>query len=178
MIADDPEVRLLERFVEGDPQAVEALYRRYEREAHGWILRIVRDSAAAEDVLVESFWRAFRARARFVVTRPFGAWLRRIATRAALDHLRTVRRRAERRLGEVDPPAPATGDLAARDAIARAFRRLPTKLQVVATLALVEERPYAEIAGALEVPIGTVKSRLSRASARLREDLSRQGIRP
>ena len=177
-MADDPDERMLERFVEGDPLAVEALYRRFERDAHSWILRIVRDSAAAEDVLVESFWRAFRARARFVVTRPFGAWLRRIATRAALDHLRAVRRRAERHLGEVDPPAPVGGDLATRDAIARAFRRLPAKLQVVATLALVEELPYGEIAEALDLPIGTVKSRLSRASTRLREDLSRQGIRP
>ena len=174
----DPEVRLLERFVEGDPTAVEALYRRYEREAHGWILRIVRDPAAAEDVLIESFWRAFRARARFVVTRPFGAWLRRIATRAALDHLRTVRRRAEGYLGDLDPPAPAAGDLADREAIKRAFHRLPIKLQVVATLALIEGRPYAEIAEALDLPIGTVKSRLSRANARLREELSRQGIRP
>jgi len=177
-MAEDSEQQLLERFVDGDSQAVEVIYRQYEREAYGWILRIVRDPAAADDVLVESFWRAFRARARFVVTRPFGAWLRRIATRAALDHLRTVRRRAEGHLGELDHPAPAGGDLAERDAIQRAFHRLPIKLQVVATLALIEGRPYAEIAEALDLPLGTVKSRLSRANRRLREDLSRQGIRP
>ena len=178
MKADDSDDQLLEQFVEGDPQAMETLYRRFEREAYRWILRIVRDPAAAEDVLVESFWRAFRARARFVVGRPFGAWLRRIATRAALDHLRSVRRRAEWHLGEVEPEAPAVGDLASRDAIVRAFRRLPVKLQIVATLALIEERPYAEIAEALDLPVGTVKSRLSRASARLREELSRQGVQP
>jgi RNA polymerase sigma-70 factor (ECF subfamily) len=177
-MADDGERQLLERFVDGDPEAVEALYRRHEREAYGWILRIVRDPAAAEDVLVESFWRAFRARARFDTNRPFGAWLRRIATRAALDHLRTVRRRGEQHLGEVDPPAQKGEDLAARQAITRAFRRLPAKLQVVATLALIEELPYQEIAGALDLPLGTVKSRLSRANRRLREELSRQGIRP
>ena len=84
-MADNPDARLLERFVQGDPEALEALYRRFERQAHGWILRIVRDPAAAEDILVESFWRAFRARARFDVRRPFGAWLRRIASRAALE---------------------------------------------------------------------------------------------
>ena len=177
-MAQDLDQRLLERFVAGDPQAAEALYRRHEREALGWILRIVRDPAAAEDVLVESFWRAYRARARFDVRRPFGAWLRRIATRAALDHLRTVRRRRERDLGRLEPHAPEGADLAARDAITRAFRRLPPKLQIVATLALVEERPYREIAAALDLPMGTVKSRLSRASARLRRDLVRQGIRP
>jgi len=177
-MADDVERQLLERFVDGDPEAVEALYRRHERQAYGWILRIVRDPAAAEDVLVESFWRAFRARARFVVGRPFGAWLRRIATYAALDHLRTVRRRGEQRLGELDPPAEAGEDLAVRQAITQAFHRLPAKLQVVATLALIEERPYQEIAEALDLPLGTVKSRLSRANRRLREELSRQGIRP
>ena len=177
-MAEESSDQLLERFVEGDPRALEALYHEYEREAHGWIRRIVRDPAAADDVLVEAFWRAFRARARFAVGRPFGAWLRRIATNAALDHLRTVRRRAESHFGNAEPEAPAAGDLAQRDAIARAFRSLPIKLQVVATLALIEERPYSEIAEALSLPIGTVKSRLSRASARLRRDLSRQGIRP
>lgn len=169
--------RLLDRFVQGDPLAVEALYRRFEREARGWILRIVRDPAAADDVLIESFWRAYRARARFVPTRPFGPWLRRIASRAALDHLRAARRRGERRLGKIDPPAPPAGDLGDRQAIRRAFDRLPPKLKVVATLALVEQRPQAEIADALDLPLGTVKSRLSRASSRLRHDLSRQGVR-
>ena len=178
MTPDDSERELLERFVAGDPRAAEALYRRHEREAYGWIMRIVRDRAAAEDVLIESFWRAFRARARFVVTRPFGAWLRRIATRVALDHLRAARRRPERGLGGLEPVAPKDGDLAARQAIERAFRRLPVKLRVVATLALIEERPRAEIAEALDVPLGTVKSRLSRATQRLRQELSQQGVRP
>lgn len=58
-----------------------------------------------------------------------------------------------------------------------AFRRLPAKLQIVATLALIEEQPYAEIAEALDLPIGTVKSRVFRATCVLREELARQGIR-
>lgn len=177
-MAEDPDVQLLQHFVAGDQGAFETLYRRFEHEAYGWILRIVRDPAAAEDVLVESFWRSYRARARFDPGRLFGAWLRRIATRAALDHLRTLRRRAEQRLGGVDPPAQRGSDLAARDAIERAFSRLPAKLRVVATLALIEELPYGEIADALDLPLGTVKSRLSRASAQLRKDLIREGIRP
>ena len=74
----------------------------------------------------------------------------------------------DERLGEEEPPAEAGEDLAAREAITRAFRRLPPKLQIVATLALIEELPYQEIAEALELPLGTVKSRLSRANRRLR----------
>ena len=52
-----------------------------------------RDGSAADDVLVEAFWRAYRARARFDPSRSFGAWMRRIATNAALDHVRAARRR-------------------------------------------------------------------------------------
>ena len=128
--------------------------------------------------MIESFWRAFRARARFDPTRSFGAWMRQIATRAALDHLRTLRRRAERQLGDIEQAAPAGSDLAARDAIERAFRRLSPKLQIVATLALLEEWSVADISGVLDLPIGTVKSRLSRATAGLRKELTREGIRP
>jgi RNA polymerase sigma-70 factor (ECF subfamily) len=63
------------------------------------------------------------------------------------------------------------------ESIALAFRKLPPKLQVVALLALVEERPYAEIADALDLPVGTVKSRVFRATRSLRMELARMGIR-
>lgn len=176
-MSDDIHVDLLERFASGDQEAFEALFRRFSREVYGWILRIVRDPPAAEDVLVESFWRAYRGRARFDGSRSFGAWMRRIATNASLDHLRVARRHASRSdVAEV--PAQAGPDPDVRDAVAIAFRRLPPKLQVVAALALIEERPYAEIAEALDLPLGTVKSRVSRASLRLREELVRLGIRP
>lgn len=103
--------------------------------------------------------------------------MRRIATNAALDHLRVARRHAGwSRAGE-GAAAPASPDPDLRETIAVAFRRLPPKLQVVVALALIEERPHAEIAEALALPIGTVKSRVSRASARLRKELVRLGIR-
>jgi DNA-directed RNA polymerase specialized sigma24 family protein len=64
------------------------------------------------------------------------------------------------------------------ESIALAFRSLPLKLQIVATLALVEEQPYSEIADALDLPVGTVKSRVFRASRLLRKELARLGITP
>jgi RNA polymerase sigma-70 factor (ECF subfamily) len=76
---------LLERFVQGDPVAFESLFRRHEAEVFRWVVRIVRDAGAGEDVLVEAFLRAYRGRARFDPSRSFGAWMRRIATNAALD---------------------------------------------------------------------------------------------
>ena len=178
---DELDGDLLERFVEGDQRAFEALFRQFEVEVYRWILRIVRDGSAAEDVLVEAFWRAYRGRARFDSSRSFGAWMRRIATNAALVHLKATRWRTVGTVGSAADdrlPAPADPDPGVAESIALAFRRLPPKLLVVATLALIEEQPYAEIADALNLPVGTVKSRVFRASGILKKELSRLGIRP
>ncbi len=175
---DSQDRALLERFVQGDPAAFESLFRHFEVEVFRWIVRIVRDAGAAEDVLVEAFLRAYRGRARFDPSRSFGAWMRRIATNAALDHLRRARREAGWSATDDHTPAPAGSDRDLGESIAFAFRRLPPQLQVVATLALVEEQPYAGIADALDLPIGTVKSRVFRAIRALRKELAAMGIRP
>ncbi len=169
---------LLERFVQGDAAACESLFRRHEGEVFRWVVRIVRDAGAAEDALVEAFLRAYRGRARFDPSRSFGAWMRRIATNAALDRLRTLRREAGGGAADERTPAPAGADPGVAEAVALAFRKLPPKLRAVATLALVEEQPYAEIADALGLPVGTVKSRVFRAVRRLRSELTALGVRP
>ena len=174
---DEVDRDLLERFVQGDQAAFESLFRQFEHEVFGWILRIVRDTSAAEDALVEAFWRAYRGRARFHSSRSFGAWMRRIATNAALDQLRVARRDALRFSNDAPRPAPTPASDGRRESIQIAFRRLPPKLQIVAALALIEEQSYAEIAEALDLPIGTVKSRVFRATRVLREELARLGIR-
>ena len=175
---DDPDSDLLERFVRGDRDAFESLFNAFEGDVYRWIARIVRDASASEDVLVEAFWRAYRGRARFDSSRSFGAWMRRIATNAALDHLREARSRAgwsefDDEIAALDSP-----DRGVTEAVAIALRRLPPKLQVVATLAIIEEQPHEEIADALDLPVGTVKSRLFRATRALRVELARLGIRP
>jgi len=150
---------LLERFVQGDQAAFESLFRQFEADVYRWIVRIVRDRSAADDVLVEAFWRAYRGRAGFDPTRSFGAWMRRIASNAALDHLRAARTRAGWRTADDRIPSAPPPDRA-----------------IVATLALVEEQPYAEIAEALDLPVGTIKSRVFRATRLLRKELARLGI--
>jgi RNA polymerase sigma-70 factor (ECF subfamily) len=175
---DDVDRALLDRFVQGDQDAFEWLFRQFQGEVHRWILRIVREASAADDVLVETFWRVYRGRARYDPSRTFGAWIRRIATNAALDHLRAMRRHPVLR-GSVDAvAAPEQPDGDMRNLVALAFRRLPPPLQVVAMLALVEELPYGDIADALGIPVGTVKSRVFRATRALRTELARLGIRP
>jgi len=177
---DEIDGELLRRFVQGDQDAFEALFRQFEAEVRRWILRIVRDPSAADDALVEAFWRAYRGRARYDVSRTFGAWMRRIATNAARDHLRVARRPGHGgSSADVEGiPAPGAPDRGVRERVARAFRTLSPRLQLVATLALIDERPYAEIADALDIPVGTVKSRVFRATRALRAELARLGIRP
>jgi RNA polymerase sigma-70 factor (ECF subfamily) len=167
-MSNEPDQALLLRFVHGDRVAFEALFRAFEHDVHRWIVRIVRDASTADDGVIEAFWRCYRSRARFDPSRSFGGWLRRIATRVAIDLLNVARRHSSICIDEPCEPPCAAAENANTDAIVRAFDSLPTKLRVVAALALIEERPLAEIADALDVPIGTVKSRLFRATRELR----------
>jgi RNA polymerase sigma-70 factor (ECF subfamily) len=174
-------MELLERFALGDLEAFETLFRQFQGQIYAWILCIVRDAGAAEDLTVETFWRVYRARTRFDVTRDFGVWARRIATNAARDHLKAVRREVSLRQNETTESGggPAPDSVVQRDiqnAIRHAFRRLPARLQAVATLALIEERPYSEIAQALGISVAAVKSREFRAVRLLRKELKRLGV--
>ena len=84
--------------------AFETLFRIHQRSVYGWLLRIVRNPSAAEDLTVETFWRIYRAHARFDPSRGFEGWARTIATHAALDWLRT--QRPEKRTDLSTSPAP------------------------------------------------------------------------
>jgi len=167
------------RFAEGHPDAFESLFRQYQRDVYSWIVRIVRDSAAAEDLTVETFWRMYRARARFNPEGKGAAWLRRIATNAALDHLRHAKRQAP--LPE-DLPADPVPDSAVqhetRLAIQRALGQLSPRLRVVVQLGLVEDEPYDEIGAALGISSNAVKVRMFRAVRLLRKKLLETGITP
>ena len=172
-------MELLERFARGDVDAFEALFRQHQGEVFGWILRMVRNRATAEELTVETFWRMYRARAQFDVSRGnCGGWLRRIATNVALDHLR----RAPRPEVEltVDPPAPPKADVAEQSelrlTILRAVERLSPRLRAAVLLALIEEEPYEKIAEALGISVNAVKVRVFRGVRVLRKELERAGV--
>jgi len=175
---DELDRQLLKRFVEGDQDAFESLFRQFEAEVYRWAMRIVKDSSIAEDVLVDTFWRAYRGRAHFDSSRSFGAWMRRIATNSACDHLRVIRPLTSWVTAADGLEGPQSADRVLGESIAHAFHKLPPKLQVVVTLALIEGQSHAEIAEMLDLPVGTVKSRLSRGVHALRNELARLGIRP
>jgi RNA polymerase sigma-70 factor, ECF subfamily len=174
---------VLSRFRHGDVDAFETLFRMHQRAVQGWVLRIVREPTAAEDVTIEAFWRMHQAHARFDPERGFEPWAQRIATHAALDWLR--RQKPESGISPElwdSVPAPPGSDPAVtaeiRNKTLRAFARLPAKLRITALLAVVEERPHKEVADALGISIGAGKLRVFRALRLLRTDLTRQGITP
>jgi RNA polymerase sigma factor (sigma-70 family) len=179
-------MELLERFARGELEALETLFRQFQRQVHGWIVRMVRDPAVAEELTVETFWRAHRARACFDPARAedpwrgFGGWLRRIATNLALDHLRRARPETplSDEVGLAAAPSEPVLDRERRDAIRQAFALLPASLRAVATLALVEEESHADIADAMGISVGAVKHRVFRAVQLLRQRLERLGVKP
>jgi len=179
----DGESSVLDEFRQGNVDAFEMLFHLHQRAVYGWILRIVRNPDAAEEVTLEAFWRIHRAHARYDPRRSFEAWARTIATHAALDWLRS-HRLEQIHSSELlqDPPAPAGSDPAVASEIrlktASAFSRLPPRLRIAALLAVVEELPHRQIAEALDISVAAVKLRVFRALRLLRKDLQRQGITP
>src|SRR3569833_1259046 len=149
---DAPSV--LSRFQQGDVDAFETLFRMHQRAVQGWVMRIVREPSAAEDVTIEAFWRMHQSHARFDPERGFEPWARRIATHAALDWLR--RKKPESGMTPElwdSVPAPVVGDSAiaaeVRAKTSQALDRLPAKLRIAALLAVVEEQTHKEVADAM-----------------------------
>jgi RNA polymerase sigma-70 factor (ECF subfamily) len=174
---------VLDDFRQGNPEnfdrAFAELFRLHQRAIYGWLWRIVRNPAAAEDLTIETFWRIYRAHARFDSAREFEPWARAIATHVAIDWMR--RRRPEEELpAEIAAPPASDPAISAeiRRKTAQAFARLPPKLRIAAVLAVVEERPHREVADALGISVGAVKLRVFRALRLLRKDLEQQGITP
>jgi RNA polymerase sigma-70 factor (ECF subfamily) len=177
------ESSVLNAFRQGDVNAFETLFRQHQASVYRWIMRIVRNPAAAEDLTVETFWRIHVAHARFDPLRGFEGWARRIATHAALDWMRSRRAETEVTLElAADPASPTTTDPAVtaeiRRKIAQAFARLPPRLRIAAVLAIVEDQPHKEVAEALGISLAAVKLRVFRALRLLRKDLEHQGIKP
>jgi RNA polymerase sigma-70 factor (ECF subfamily) len=153
----------------GSVSDLEALFRAHWSRAHRAAYLVVGDAAAAEDIAQEAFLAAVRALDRFDRRRPFGPWLHRIVVNRAIDWARARRLRAEAELGEsaVAPERPRTGEQGLEAAIAELS---PEHRAVIVLRYLLEYTP-GEIAELLELPRGTVNSRLRRGLDRLKEEL-------
>jgi RNA polymerase sigma-70 factor, ECF subfamily len=161
----------------GSEQALEELYRRHWPWAHRAAYLVVHDSAAAEDIAQESFLAAIRSLERFDRRRPFGPWLNRIVVNRAIDWARARSIRRETAIAP-DSDAPKAGHEDAHegsavysDDLMAALRSLPPEQRAVVVLRHLLEYTPGEIARTLEVPRGTVNSRLRRALDRLSLEL-------
>lgn len=162
----------------GSTEAFDELFRRHWRRAHRAAYLVVADAAAAEDIAQESFLAAIRALDRFDRSRPFGPWLHRIAVNRAIDHARARAIRAEAALAAAREDVAASPDADVSDELMNALRGLAPEHRAVIVLRHLLGYTPREIARMLELPRGTVNSRLRRALDRLRpaiEDAGREG---
>jgi RNA polymerase sigma factor (sigma-70 family) len=168
-----------------EPQRFAALFDRHARAVHRYVASRVR-AGDVDDVVSETFVAAFRTRARYDPAyenaRP---WLLGIATNVLRQHRRSERRRLARlRMivrasdPDLDPAervSAAVDNAAETDRVTRALARLDDRHRDVLLLAASTELTYEEIARALGIPVGTVRSRLARGRRRLRELLTPGG---
>jgi RNA polymerase sigma-70 factor, ECF subfamily len=157
----------------GSEEALEALFRVHWAPAHRAAFLIVRDAAAAEDIAQEAFLAAIRALDRFDRRRPFGAWLHRIVVNRAIDwsRARALRNEVAEPVEQEAPDEPAA---AWSDEIVAAMGTLEPDARAVVVMRHLLEYTPGEIAKLLEMPRGTVNSRLRRALDRLAAELGEE----
>ena len=177
---DDGE--LLRRYLDGDGDAFAALMERYRKELYNFLVRFTGDAALAEDVFQEAFLQLHISAGAFDPTRRLKPWLFTIAANKARDAMRSRWRRqaapldatvgrgegdrisyADLMPAQIPSPDDAMLNLEVRQAVQKIVDKMPENLRVVLLLSYFHEFPYKEIADMLNVPLGTVKSRLHAA---------------
>jgi RNA polymerase sigma-70 factor, ECF subfamily len=177
--------QLLADHVRGDPLAFRQLVDRHHRELFSFVVRFTGSSAAADDVVQDAFVQVHLAAATFDTERRLKPWLFTIAANKARDHLRNRTRRKEVPLdapvhSEDQAGAPGFGTFMADDGpgpldnlteterstiVREVVNQMPPALREVLTLAYFHDFPYKDMADILDIPLGTVKSRLHAAVA-------------
>lgn len=171
--------QLLLRYQKGESWAFEELVHRYERELYHFLARFVGDQALAEDVFQETFLQVHLSVEGFDVTRRLKPWLFTIAANKARDALRSRFRRPAAELdaelsqsdsdatrfidlmpADVPPPEEALENQETASTVQNIIQHMPENLRAVLLLSYFHQFPYREIADILNVPLGTVKSRL------------------
>ena len=179
--------QLVERAQRGDKRAFELLVIKYQRKLGRLLSRMVRDPGEVEDVTQEAFIKAYRALPNFRGESAFYTWLYRIAINTAKNYLVALGRRAPTTTEFDNEDAESFDDAEAlRDtstpenlmmgrevatAVNRAVEALPEDLRTAITLREIEGLSYEEIAGVMNCPIGTVRSRIFRAREAIAAEL-------
>jgi RNA polymerase sigma-70 factor (ECF subfamily) len=177
----DDDAPLLARLRAGDARAFEEMVIAYQHRVFGVALRMLGRRAEAEEIAQEAFLRAHRSVAGFRGDAKLSTWLYAITSRLCLNRLASADRRRMRHDDDAlaraaDQSASATAEMERREregAVHRAIAELADERRIVLVLCDLEGLSYEEIAQALEVPVGTVRSRLHRARMDLRERLEK-----
>lgn len=180
---------LIERAQKGDREALDVLIRKYEKRAYQYAYRLTSNPEEASDVVADAFVRVYAALGNFKGNSAFTTWLYRILTNCFLDQRKREKSRPstsleaalqtdegdlERQFESPDlTPAERLERQQRTEVFEQAVASLPEYQRVMVTLYHAEMLSYEEIAEALDLPIGTVKSRLNRARLSLRELLVR-----
>ena len=174
---EEDDVELIRRLAGNDATALDAFYERHKRLAFSLVFRIVGNREDAEDVLVDVFWQVWQQAPRYDTSRgkPV-AWLLTIARTRAID---SVRSRPPTKVGieELPEQSPAGTEpdmfVAAdtRKGVEAALRSLPEPQRVALELAYFQGMSHAEIAAALNQPLGTIKDRIRNGMMHLRKRL-------
>jgi RNA polymerase sigma-70 factor, ECF subfamily len=178
---------LVERVQRGDKKAFELLVIKYQQKLMRLVSRLVRDQAEAEDVVQESFIKAYRALAQFRGESAFYTWLYRIGINTAKNYLITQGRRAPTStesnaeeaetfeggdsLRDINTPESLLATKQLANTVNAAMEILPEELRIAITLREIEGLSYEEIAEVMNCPIGTVRSRIFRARESIAEKL-------
>jgi RNA polymerase sigma-70 factor (ECF subfamily) len=161
------EGKLVKEAQRGSQEAMAELYSAHWKQAHRAAYLVVHDAAAAEDIAQDAFLAAVDALDRFDRRRPFAPWLHRIVVNRAIDWARreALRRKVDDPESQPDPSSPPR---AVGEEMMEALAELPPEQRAVVVLRYLLEYTPGEIARMLELPRGTVNSRLRRALDRLR----------
>ncbi|MGE0490337.1 MAG: RNA polymerase sigma factor [Vulcanimicrobiota bacterium] len=176
--SNESDENLMAEVVAGKLAALEPLIERYQNQLFAYAARVLNDREKAADVFQETFLRVFQKRHTYRLGAPFRPWLYRICLNLCRDEFRRQKRGASVDLEarqEVRDPGPGPAERTFRQDLSQQVRSavmgLPEKQQKVFLLVHYQGLSYPEVAEVLEIPVGTVKSRMFHASKRLAEEL-------
>ncbi len=167
---------LIRRYLAGDVEAFDALMQAHEDRVFSICLRMLRNRDAALDATQDVFLTVFRKADRYKEQAAFSTWLYRVTVNACYDHLRRAKRKRTDPLPEhLDPADPKSGDeigaIELRPEIERALGKITPEFRAAAVLVDLEGMSLEDAADTLQIPIGTIKSRVFRARRQLAEEL-------
>lgn len=181
------EKQLIEQAGKGNEEAFSQLVLQYEKQVYNLTLRMTGDRDTAFDLTQETFLKAWRAISLFQFDSKFSTWLCRIASNTCIDFLRKQKKRQTISLTAVDEdneayeiavsdssldPARIAEAAQDREMVFQALQSLPADYRIALSLRAIEDMSYDQIAEALNLSPGTVKSRISRARERIRKLLA------